>query len=218
MALLPVMRADKSREFYEIMETFVNNVHNSVFHLDAAVAQYCSGNKPQFRKSANLVIDFETNADFSRRKLEKMLYTGVILPFGRGAKYELLESVDDIADKAELAARILLIEKIKISPKLNRNFEDLSGLVLASVTHLKSAVLELDQNLDKAVSLAIKVENLREEARKQEFKLIEKLFSGKDRDINIILLKELITLIGAVADKAEESADRVISLAVKYQG
>ncbi|HIK02830.1 TPA: DUF47 family protein [archaeon] len=218
MSLLPVMRADKSREFYEVMGSFVDNVHKSVFHLDSAIAQYCSGNKPQFRKSANLVIDFETSADFSRRKLEKMLYTGVILPFGRGAKYELLESVDDIADKAELAARILLIEKIKISPKLNRNFEDLSGLVLDSVIHLKSAVLELDQNLDKAVSLAIKVENLREEARKQEFKLIEKLFSGKDRDINIILLKELITLIGAVADKAEESADRVISLAVKYQG
>ncbi|HIJ98129.1 TPA: DUF47 family protein, partial [archaeon] len=89
MSLLPVMRADKSREFYEVMGSFVDNVHKSVFHLDSAIAQYCSGNKPQFRKSANLVIDFETNADFSRRKLEKMLYTGVILPFGRGAKYEL---------------------------------------------------------------------------------------------------------------------------------
>src|SRR3989344_800931 len=218
MEILPVLRADKGKEFYKTLETFITEVHSSVKYLNDTVRNYCDGKSREARKFANFVIDFETKADSSRRSLEKMLYTGVVLPFGRGAKYELLESVDDIADKAELAARILLIEKIKISPKLNRNFEDLSGLVLDSVIHLKSAVLELDQNLDKAVSLALKVENLREEARKQEFGLIEKLFSGKDRDINIILLKELITLIGAVADKAEESADRVISLAVKYQG
>src|SRR3989344_5560649 len=147
------MRADKSKEFYAVITTFVEHVHSSVICLDSAVTQYCSGKKPEFRKSANLAIDFESNADLSRRKLEKMLYGGVILPFGRGAKYELLESVDDIADKAELSARILLIEKIKIPPKLNANFKELSSLVLDSVTLLKNAVLALDSDINKAVSL-----------------------------------------------------------------
>ena len=108
--------------------------------------------------------------------------------------------------------------KFKVFVLLNKNFDELSGLVLDSVANLKNAVLALDSDINKAVSLAIKVENLREEARKHEFKLLEKLFSGKEKDMNVILLKELVTLIGAVADKAEESADRVISLAVKYQG
>lgn len=219
MDLIPTIRVDRSKEFYAGMLNFVNNVHEAVVNLDAAVNQYCAGEKAEFRRSANLVIDNETDADISRRKLEKMLYTGVILPFGRGAKYELLEAVDDIADKAELAARLLLVEQLKIPPKLNNNLKELSELVLNSVGHLKNAVLQLDTNLDKAVSLAVGVENIREEARKQEFKLIEKLFSGTiGRDINVILLKELIAIIGSVADKSEEAADRVISLAVKYQG
>ncbi len=217
MDFLPVMRMDKSSEFYESMQAFVSDVHSCVSALDAAVGFYCDGKTPECKKSANAVIDFETKADMSRRKLEKMLYTGVVLPFGRGAKYELLESVDDVADKAEIVARLLLIEKLSIPKTYRREFKELVSLVLESVEHLKNAILSLDSNLHKAVSFAQKVENTREEARKLEFRLIHHIFSKKV-GVEVILLKELITLIGNVADMAEESADRVISLAVKYQG
>ncbi len=218
MDFLPVLRIDKSKEFYSNMAIFVKDVHLCAENLDNAIGNYCSGKIPQYRKSANLVIDLEEKADDSRRKLEKMLYTGVILPFGRGAKYELLESIDDIADKAELVARLILIEKLKIPRNLCNNFKKLSGLVLDSVTHLKTAVLQLDSDLGKAIISAAKVERIREDARTLEFRLMEQLFSKSGGSVDIILLKELIALIGNVADKAEESADRVVSLAVKYQG
>lgn len=217
MEILPVLRADKSKEFYKAMEIFVADVHNSVVHLNDTVHNYCDKNLKEARKHANLVIDFEAKADNSRRALEKMLYKGVVLPFGRGAKYELLESVDDVADKAELVARLILIEKLNIPKNLSKDFKELSGTVLEAANHLKEAIIYLDQNLDKAISHAVKVELIREKARQIEFRLIEKLFSKLDGALSIILLKELITLIGSVADKAEEAADRVVSLAVKYQ-
>ena len=218
MEILPVLRADKSKEFYGTLEIFITDVHSSVSHLNDTIRNYSDGKLKAARKSANFVIDYETKADNSRRKLEKMLYTGVILPFGRGAKYELLESVDDVADKAELVARLLLIEHLKIPQSLDKYFKELMGTVLEVANHLKDAVLQLDLNLDNAIAHATKVELLREKARQIEFKLIEKLFSRKANVLELILLKELISLIGAVADKSEEAADRVISLAVKYQG
>jgi len=212
------LRADKGKEFYKTLETFITEVHSSVKYLNDTVRNYCDGKSREARKFANFVIDFETKADSSRRSLEKMLYTGVVLPFGRGAKYELLESVDDVADKAELVARLILIERLKVRQNLRKDLKELSGTVLEVVNNLKEAVLQLDINLDKAVAHATSVELMREKARQIEFKLIEKLFSKMRADINIILLKELISLIAAVADKAEEAADRVVSLAVKYQG
>ena len=218
MEILPVLRADKGKEFYETLEIFVTDVHVSVSHLNDTVRNYCDGKSKEACKSANLVIDCETKADSSRRKLEKMLYSGVVLPFGRGAKYELLESVDNVADKAELVARLILIERLKIPQNLKKDFKELSGTVLVVVNHLKDAVLQLDLNLDNAISNATKVELIREKARQIEFKLMERLFSRMKADVNTILLKELIALIGAVADKAEDAADRVVSLAVKYQG
>ncbi|HIJ98885.1 TPA: DUF47 family protein [archaeon] len=218
MEILPVLRADKGKEFYKTLETFITEVHSSVKYLNDTVRNYCDGKSREARKFANFVIDFETKADSSRRSLEKMLYTGVVLPFGRGAKYELLESVDDVADKAELVARLILIERLKVRQNLRKDLKELSGTVLEVVNNLKEAVLQLDINLDKAVAHATSVELMREKARQIEFKLIEKLFSKMRADINIILLKELISLIAAVADKAEEAADRVVSLAVKYQG
>mgnify|MGYP001597200200 CR=1 FL=1 len=218
MEILPVLRADKSKEFYGTLEIFITDVHSSVLHLNDTIRSYSDGKLKAARKSANSVIDYEEKADNSRRKLEKMLYTGVVLPFGRGAKYELLESVDDVADKAELVARLLLIERLEIPQSLDKYFKELMGTVLEVANHLKGAVLQLDLNLDNAIASATKVELLREKARQIEFKLIEKLFSRKTNVLELILLKELISLIGAVADKSEEAADRVISLAVKYQG
>src|SRR3989344_4705229 len=212
MEILPVLRADKGKEFYKTLETFITEVHSSVKYLNDTVRNYCDGKSREARKFANFVIDFETKADSSRRSLEKMLYTGVVLPFGRGAKYELLESVDDVADKAELVARLILIERLKVRQNLRKDLKELSGTVLEVVNNLKEAVLQLDINLDKAVAHATSVELMREKARQIEFKLIEKLFSKMRADINIILLKELISLIAAVADKAEEAADRVVSL------
>lgn len=217
MDLLPGLRADKSKEFYEALETFVNDVHTSVSHLNATISHYCDGDKNNARKFANFVIDYENKADNTRRKLEKMLYAGVVLPFGRSSKYEMLESLDDVADKAEVVARLILIERIKISPPLKKDFKELSRAVLEVATELKQAVMQLDLNLEKSISHATKVELIREKVRQIEFRLIKKLFANGENTLNIILLKELITLTSAVADKSEEAADRLLSLAVKYQ-
>lgn len=218
MELLPGLRADRGKEFYGTLVTFMNDVHTTVSHLNETIKHYSSGRTKEAITNANFVIDFEVKADNSRRKLEKMLYQGVVLPFGRGAKYELLESLDDVADKAEVVARLILIERIKIPAKLGKDFKELAETVLDVVSHLRSAVVQLDINLDKAISNATKVELVREKVRQIEFRLIAKLFGNGGNTLNIILLKELITLTAAVADKSEEAADRLVSLAVKYQG
>ncbi len=94
----------------------------------------------------------------------------------------------------------------------------MASLVVKTSKNLRKSVLSLDKNLDKAIQEATSVELDREKVRNEEFKLLEILFSDKkNTKLQLMLIKELISLLGRVADRAEEAADRVTTLAVKYQ-
>ena len=86
---------------------------------------------------------------------------------------------------------------------------------------------KLDLTTDKLQQLTVQItklntrqeEYLRDSSNmNEEFKLLEILFSDKkNTKLQLMLIKELISLLGRVADRAEEAADRVTTLAVKYQ-
>ena len=218
MNLFPVIRGDRSEKFYDQLDKFITDVHNSVVSLSRSVESYLNGNEKLAYDFGKQVISLEESADARRRVMERELYSGVLIPFGREDKYELIETIDDIADKAEIIARLSKYEKPKIPQNIKKDLVKLLGLVVNTSYLLKESVKFLSTDLDKAIKTSSKVNIEREIVRELEFKILKKLLSTPKIDFKTILLKELISLIGQVADKAEEASDRVISMAVKYQG
>ena len=218
MNLFPVIRGDRSEKFYDQLDKFITDVYNSVVSLSRSVESYLNGNEKLAYDFGKQVISLEESADARRRVMERELYSGVLIPFGREDKYELIETIDDIADKAEIIARLSKYEKPKIPQNIKKDLVKLLGLVVNTSYLLKESVKFLSTDLDKAIKTSSKVNIEREIVRELEFKILKKLLSTPKIDFKTILLKELISLIGQVADKAEEASDRVISMAVKYQG
>ncbi|MFO7872362.1 MAG: DUF47 family protein [Candidatus Undinarchaeales archaeon] len=216
--MFPLLKKGRTDEFYRELEEFVEEVHSSVVSLSKAVEKYADGKQKEAEKFGEKVFKSEEIADRKRRFMENTLYSGAIIPFGRDSKYELVEAIDDVADKAEIIARLLKYENVKIPKDLKKDIKELAKKTVETSEKLATSVKSLNVDLRAATSAAYDVNTLREEARRTEFKTFEKLFSGKKKSINLILLKEIISLIGQVSDKAEEAADRVITLSVKYKG
>lgn len=216
MRIFPALTEGRSKEFFNAFDVYAHNIYDCVKELRKTIHFYADGKYADAKMSAKKVTNLENKADYLRRDMEKTLYSGVLIPFGREDKYNLIEAIDDIADKAEIIVRLAGIEQPKIPKKLVTDLKVLADLVEKTTKKLLDAVILLDTDIQKSIETAKQVELLREKVRTQEFQLLGKLIGG-NVTFSAILLKELITLTAQVADKAEEAADRVVALAVKYQ-
>jgi predicted phosphate transport protein (TIGR00153 family) len=214
--LFPVLQPKKEDQLGRHLSEYMDNVLASVSALVDAVTAFCEGKNENVKSAKMRVISFEKAADNMRRTIESNLYRGVLLPFGREDKYELIEAIDDIADKAELIIRLASLQKPKIPKKLAPDVKQLAKMIEQVVKKLGHAVEMLQKDIDEATSLAHEVDFERDNIRDFEFGILEQLYEGgiTSKEAH---LKELIVHLAKIADKAEAAADRVITLAVKYQ-
>ncbi len=200
------------------LDEFLDKVVFSVECLQRCLQSYIENEKTKFSGAVEQTSKAETDADELRRQIELNLFKYDILPYSRGDKVTLLETVDDIADKAEIVAKLLGIYKPKIPKQAAPLFLELAAKTHQTVLMLRDSILALEKNLESAKEKADQTEKLREEARAIEFTLLEKIFSSKEKDLTKITLRDLIALTASIADKAEEASDFVAMLSVKYRG
>jgi len=189
----------------------------SVSNLKNAIDLYIEGDAKGFEKAVASVSSAEQDADDIRRGLEASIFKFKLLPYTRTDYMSLLEMTDDIADKAEICARLLGAYKPVISKKIALSIARLMQETLQTVETLKASVLALNSDLELARQKADETELQREVARNIEFDALKLVFSGKDKDLVKFSLNQIISLLGGIADKAEEVSDVVSALSVKYQ-
>lgn len=215
--LFPALRSEKTVDYYKSLQVYTKEVISAVTKLRETVHHYCDGSVNLAMESARQVIEQEKKADELRRAIEKKLYTGAIMPFGKEDKFALLEAIDDLADKAEIIVRLAGVSQPVIPKAVSSDIKELANKVELTAKMLEESVAALDIDMAIAIKLATKVELSREIVRELEFKIMTDILK-KSKTVNALLLKDLVSLVGRVADNAEDAADRVITLAVKYQG
>jgi len=217
MNFFPVLKREKIEDFYVSLEHFMEYVYQSIVELRKLVNAYCDNDTVDMKKHGELIVNYEREADDKRRTIERSLYEGVIIPFGRQDKYELLEAIDDVVDKAEIFYRLAILSRPPILKILIKDIKGLALEVESTVQKLKNAVFSLNKDLKYAVQVAGTVKVDREKVRTLQLSVLEKLIKKRQGDpLDIIFLKDLLLILSKVADKAHTAADRVIALAVKY--
>tara|TARA_Y100000034_G_scaffold95153_1_gene115479 strand:+ start:27 stop:683 length:657 start_codon:yes stop_codon:yes gene_type:complete len=212
----PMLRKEKYTSFYEEVDLFTKEIVHCIFHLRETLHHYCDKNHSLAQETAKHVISQEAKADTLRRRIEKKLYEGVIVQMGTEDKYALLEAIDDIADRAEILVRLAEISKLEIPKNIVKDLREMANKIELSAKMLGEAVTFLKTNIESAIKRASKLEIIREQVRESEFAMLKTLFE-KQQTVKGILLKDVITLTGQVADKVEEASDRIITLALKYK-
>lgn len=199
------------KQLSELMSMIIESAN----YLDISVKHFVR-NDPELEKSIEKVDELETQIDNMRRGIEKEIYSNRSMSFNKEEKIELLESLDDIADHAELATQIMLTKKIDIPKDIAKDLMDLSSTTKRSIVSLRHAVFELYTDFRKVNEYDRLAEEERNKARKIYVRILKKLFSS-DMDIkDILILKSISYKISRTADMAEIAGDKVNFMAIKY--
>jgi hypothetical protein len=111
------------------------------------------------------------------------------------------------------------LAKPRIPKELAPLVIELLNAAIKTYDDLITSVNALDEDVNKALDYAKKVEIDEEEADKIERKLLQKIFeSEKMTTYAKIIWNEVITKIGDIADKAEDASDQVMLMAIKRRG
>ncbi len=106
---------------------------------------------------------------------------------------------------------------VKIPDEIKGDVVELSEKTLETVKKLHEAIKSVNENLEQSYSLASDVERLKEDAVEIEFKIIKWLSQSSIGVKRIIEIKDVVSLLGRIAEKAEEATNTIKTMSMKYR-
>jgi len=164
----------------------------------------------------------ETEADEVRRKLTEEIAAGSFFSYLREDFLLLLETIDDIADSAKDASKILIESKLHEESILSL-FHNSGGIrYVDSLLNTVRVLIKCLESLRKVppkelISLVRSVELSEEDADKMKTELMKSLYE-KTKELpilDIISLKDFLNVVDNIADKAEDSSDIILRMVAK---
>ncbi len=161
----------------------------------------------------NKMSDYEHQMDDYTHEIFVQLGENFITPFDREDINYLASGLDDIADYLYASAKYIYLYKTSEI----KEFTELSLLIHKSCLEIKSAITNLNQFKNPAAvkESCIKInsfENIADDVLSQG---LVKLFESND-PIHIIKAKDVLDYLEMVTDKAEDVANTIENILIKY--
>lgn len=211
MAIL--FKATKQLE-YEIDE-FLDAISEGTLVFKQGIKCFLGGKKEQFGDQLISIDKLESKADRIRRKVENELYTHSLIPDHRGDVLGLLESLDDVIDKAKETLIQFDVESPKIPADLNEMYYGLAEKAGEACENMVMAARAFFKDVNAVNDHLHKVYFYEKEADKLADRLKRTIFS-KDIDLSHKNhLRYFASHIDQMADRAEHVADRLSIYTIK---
>lgn len=157
--------------------------------------------------------DYEHKLDDLTHEIFVQLGENFITPFDREDISFLASRLDDIADFMYASAKYLYLYKTPLNPA----YTEFSLLIYKSCVEIQNAIANLKEfkNPKEVKESCIKInsyENIADDVLSQS---IVKLFETQDA-INIIKMKSVLEYLEIVTDKAEDVANTIENIVIKY--
>jgi len=171
---------------------------------------------------AEKIAMVEREADDVKRRVEVGLYSGIIFVGLKEDFLRLAEAVDDIADKAKDAARVLATreptkEELDILFECNIDLAKMISGTVGIVERLRDAIALVDRDANGALKIAHEVEKMEEVLDDQKLRLIKHLTVSEGRlsTLSYLQMRDFIFQLDMVADAAEGASDVLTAMIVK---
>ena len=199
-----------------LMADYRHKVRACLKEYQRCIHQYCaSDDLDALKEEERAVHRLESEADDIRREIEDMLYAKVLFPESRGDLLALLELLDKMPNHAQHTVRSITTQQIKIPEAMQSRFCELVEISTRCVNVTLDASEKIFQHLIRATAITGRIDELESEADRIEMALLEQIFSSDWKDLDKILLRDLVRSASAICDKAETAGDRMRIIVAK---
>lgn len=193
----------------------MNKVLEVAQQLQSTLQHFCAGELDKAKEVYEQIFNAERRADDLRREILEQLSEGMFLPADRADLIHLVERIDDVADYANGAARLVVLFREAPPDSLKEGIAKFGDLLLRATKQLHEAMDKLASGDRKAaLDLCTAVERAEEEADVLKAELYQQLFYMDLPASTLLLLHNLIESMENTADKAEDAADLLRVLTV----
>ncbi|HMK54925.1 MAG TPA: TIGR00153 family protein [Methanobacteriaceae archaeon] len=197
-------------------------VYECVEKLQELMPYFYQGDFDSLNDKVEEMSQLEHQADEVRRLMEIEFFKGAFLPFDREDRIILAELVDSVADMTQETAYGICLSQVQFPRQFEDDFREMVDAVCKAAQVLKECVELLDQDLALSIAKAHEVEAEEEAVDRIERRIIKKLYdSYRNGDFGILKLLELkntVTRLGNITDRAEDASDRVLIMVAKRRG
>ncbi|HIE33754.1 MAG TPA: DUF47 domain-containing protein [Candidatus Altiarchaeales archaeon] len=205
--MIPYIGKGLEEETMKLIKEHAEVTYEIVLELKNALKILGKDDKKLLNEKVEEISSMESKADRLRRKVEENMYSGAFLPVSRSRILDLAENIDNIADVAQGAARLLLFVKTeRIDKNLIKLLDEELDYGLKSVYLLKMSIPEID-NTEKVRNLIKEIRRIEHTSDIIEGKALHILYSREHEPSTTILLHNLIKSMGDISDRAEDASD-----------
>ena len=191
--------------------------------LKPLMEAFISGDRALIKERVKRISELEHEADVIKNEIREHLPYHIFMPIDRSDILWFLREEDAIADSIEDVAKLIEMRKTPVPLELKEELMELINKIMETLESLEIVAFEL-KNLSRS-SFSIKEEkklsDLIKNIDRKEFeadviqqRAAKRLFSLEDKTdpISMLLLMRIMGEIGAIADHAQNTGDRLRSI------
>lgn len=203
----------KENQIITMFREHLEKVEEGIDLLDDLVHAYIK--KENSKQLCEKISQIENQADVLRRGIEKEMYKGGFLPNFRGDLLGIIESVDKVMNKTESVSDIFYYEDPFIPEEVKDDFISLSEKIISTYKSLKKSIEAIFDNVDDASDLIKDVERYEHEADIYEKNIKQEVFKMNIALSQKLHIKQICESMGDIADRSENTGDRLDILLMK---
>jgi predicted phosphate transport protein (TIGR00153 family) len=191
----------------------ITKVTNSVYNLLTAFRE---GDISLMENEWRIIFEAERKADDIKRRIIRELSEEFVHSIDREELIRLILATDDIATFAKEASRMALLYNGKPPLDVAQVLLDIITRINESVMLIREAVSYLSIDKKKTLEISDKIERLEEEVDDLRHKGLSIILARCNETgiPNCLLLKDILEYLENSADKTEDVADELRSIAV----
>ncbi|NIV43924.1 DUF47 family protein [Candidatus Bathyarchaeota archaeon] len=208
----------REKELMNLCKAHADKIVEAVVHLKQVIYSFCDDDQEGLQNGFNLVFEKEREADEIKRKILEELSAGPFHPIDREEVVRFVLTADDVAANAKSAARKIRSSSIKgVTKEIKEGLKGLSEMLVNIVNTMRDAFTKLLKDPKGAIAIADKVESIEEDIDDYRVELVEKILKLGNTAKSLsawLMLKEAVENMENVADRSEDVADVIRSIAI----
>lgn len=214
---IPFLGESREKKTLMKIKEHLETTYQVVRELDNAFEALEKEDYELLKEKQNNVASLETEADELRREIEEYLYSGAFLPISKSRILDFAEKVDETADAAEDASKLLtFLRRDEIPQELLVLLRNETKKAVDSVKLLKESIDNIE-DLEKIREIIKKIRIKEHESDERSYHVYSLLYREK-RDPRLLhILSKLIESISEISDKVEDASDSLSLIVLMHK-